>query len=508
MELQQPGAVGTQQGAAAPALNDVILLPGARFARPADDTARGGLLTRIAFGISEGSGPKDAEARDAALQRLLSVADVISACVALVLAVPIAGSDRLTPAAIAILPIVIVASRFLRLHARDELVLAKTTLNEAPALFHLATLYALVTYIGQDAFVDGHLGAGQGLALWAAFLVSSVVFRSGVRRFGVRYAPPERCLIIGDAEAIDTIREKLLIGGANMNVQVVAGITVDMLPGGEETRQLLAQIVQEQCVHRLIVAVSDLEGDRLLSLVRDMKALGVKVTIKPRLFDVVGSAVVFDDVHGSLFLGVRRFGLTVQQRRVKRAIDVAGSALLLLAAAPLLGLFAALIKLDSRGPVLFRQIRVGRDGRHFRIYKFRTMVADAEERKAALAGRVDRQGLFKLVDDPRVTRFGRLLRRTSLDELPQLFNVLRGEMSLVGPRPLIPVEDEMVGGWHRRRLHLDPGMTGLWQVLGSSRIPLREMLALDYLYIVNWSVWQDVQIMLRTVPFVLRRRGV
>ena len=137
------------------------------------------------------------------------------------------------------------------------------------------------------------------------------------------------------------------------------------------------------------------------------------------------------------------------------------------------------------------------------------MVEDAEERRAGLMALNEAQGgLFKMTHDPRVTRVGRLLRRTALDELPQLFNVLRGQMSLVGPRPLIAVEDQRIAGWHRRRLHLVPGMTGPWQVLGSARIPLQDMVALDYLYIVNWSVWNDVQILFRTLSFVVRGRGL
>jgi lipopolysaccharide/colanic/teichoic acid biosynthesis glycosyltransferase len=190
-------------------------------------------------------------------------------------------------------------------------------------------------------------------------------------------------------------------------------------------------------------------------------------------------------------------------------MDIVGAGLALIAVAPVIAVVALAIKLDSRGPVFFRQKRIGRDGERFCIIKFRTMVPDAEARKAELRHRgAAAGGPFKLEDDPRVTRVGRLLRRTSLDELPQLVNVLRGEMSLVGPRPLVLDEDEQIVGWHRRRLHLTPGVTGAWQVLGSTRVPLRDMVALDYLYIVNWSPWRDVEIALRTVAYMLGRRGV
>src|SRR5207244_3359643 len=140
--------------------------------------------------------------------------------------------------------------------------------------------------------------------------------------------------------------------------------------------------------------------------------------------------------------------------------------------------------------------------------KFRTMEEGADFRKSELLSLNEADGLFKIADDPRITRVGRFLRSTSLDELPQLWNVLRGKMSLVGPRPLVADDDRRVDGWHRRRLQLTPGMTGHWQILGSSRIPLHEMVELDYLYIVNWSLWGDVKLLLRTLPHVLARNGL
>jgi exopolysaccharide biosynthesis polyprenyl glycosylphosphotransferase len=260
-------------------------------------------------------------------------------------------------------------------------------------------------------------------------------------------------------------------------------------------------------VHRVIVAPGGAESDELLDAVRMAKSAGLKVSILPRIFEVVGSAVEFDHLEGITVLGVRRFGLSRSSRALKSAFDLAGAALVLTLLAPLLLTIAAAIRLSSRGPALFRQVRVGRDGQQFEMFKFRTMVVGAEAMKPELQGRNEAQGLFKTADDPRVTRVGRVLRRTSLDELPQLLNVLRREMSLVGPRPLVVDEDRQVVGWHRRRLHLTPGMTGHWQVLGSARIPLQEMVKIDYLYVANWSLWQDVKILLRTVPYILARRG-
>jgi lipopolysaccharide/colanic/teichoic acid biosynthesis glycosyltransferase len=189
--------------------------------------------------------------------------------------------------------------------------------------------------------------------------------------------------------------------------------------------------------------------------------------------------------------------------------DLLGASLGLLAVAPLLLVIAVAVKLEDGGPVFFRQQRVGRYGRRFRMLKFRTMVPDADALKESLRDRNEaKEGLFKIAEDPRVTRVGRLLRRSALDELPQLWNIVRGEMSLVGPRPLVLDEDQRIEGWHRRRLELTPGMTGPWQILGPARVPLREMVAIDYLYVANWSLWTDIKILLRTVPHVIQRRGL
>jgi lipopolysaccharide/colanic/teichoic acid biosynthesis glycosyltransferase len=217
--------------------------------------------------------------------------------------------------------------------------------------------------------------------------------------------------------------------------------------------------------------------------------------------------VEIDDVEGVTVLGVNPPWLPRSSRTIKRGMDLVVAAGLLLLASPLLLLLAIAITLDSPGPVFFAQERVGKGGRHFRLFKLRTMVVDAEKRRGELVSQSTDPGWLKLDHDPRITRLGRWLRRLSLDELPQLWNVLRGEMSMVGPRPLIPAEDERVNEWARHRLDLTPGITGYWQVLGRTRIPFEEMVKLDYLYIMNWSLWEDVRLMLKTLPAVITGRG-
>ncbi|MGH2924070.1 MAG: sugar transferase [Solirubrobacterales bacterium] len=197
------------------------------------------------------------------------------------------------------------------------------------------------------------------------------------------------------------------------------------------------------------------------------------------------------------------------ERVLKRGFDIVGATLLLIVLAPVLIAIAITVKLDSPGPVMFRHARVGRDGEWFGMRKFRTMIKDADAHKLRLLHMNEAaEGLFKIREDPRVTRFGRLLRSTSLDELPQLFHVLSGKMSLVGPRPLVPGEDARIQGEYRRRLELRPGMTGVWQVQGASEIPIAEMVRLDLAYFRDWSLWGDLKLLAGTAAHVVQRRGL
>jgi lipopolysaccharide/colanic/teichoic acid biosynthesis glycosyltransferase len=195
------------------------------------------------------------------------------------------------------------------------------------------------------------------------------------------------------------------------------------------------------------------------------------------------------------------------RRHAKRLLDIAVASLALIVLAPVLTLIAIALRAESQGPVLFRQQRVGRDGRPFEMWKFRTMVADAERLRASLVAMSRDPDWLDLEDDPRVTRVGRRLRRMSLDELPQLVNVLRGQMSLVGPRPLIPVDHDRVPAWAARRDEVRPGITGLWQVSGRADLPFLEMLRLDCRYLETWSLGRDLLILLRTIPAVITARG-
>lgn len=200
--------------------------------------------------------------------------------------------------------------------------------------------------------------------------------------------------------------------------------------------------------------------------------------------------------------------LTISALMVKRLFDVVGSMSCLVALAPLLVAISVAIKLDSRGSIVFKQMRIGKNGSQFMFYKFRTMVSDAEQQKKELIGLNEASGpIFKIRRDPRTTRFGYFLRKYSLDELPQLFNVLKGEMSLVGPRPPLPIEVAAYSPSEMKRLLVTPGITGLWQVNGRSDVSFEDMVRMDLEYIQNWSLLLDLKILLRTIPAVLSGRG-
>jgi exopolysaccharide biosynthesis polyprenyl glycosylphosphotransferase len=461
--------------------------------------------------IEDGRGRIAVERREALYRRALACADVISAVLALVLCVHLFGDDTLRPTSLLALPLIVAVSKVKGLYDRDELLIRKTTMDEAPQLFQLATLYALILWLLEGVVITGDLGKTQVLVLWGTMWTSAFIGRRIARTVASRIAAPERILFVGDASAYARLRSKLDADG--LKAALVGRMSLQRAVrarGGDRSHDVteLRELIRWTDAHRVIIEPQVLPADDMLEFVRAAKAVGVRVSLLPRVFDVVGTSVVFDELDGMTVLGVRRFGLTRSSRATKRAFDLVGATAMLVVLGPLMALIALAIKLDSRGPVLFRQTRVGRDGMLFRICKFRTMVDDAESLKEEL--RVLNEaagGLFKISDDPRITRVGRLLRKTSLDELPQLFNVVRGDMSLVGPRPLVRDEDELVTGLDRRRLSLTPGMTGHWQILGSSRVPLPEMVKIDYLYVAGWSLWTDLKILLRTVPYMLRRRG-
>jgi exopolysaccharide biosynthesis polyprenyl glycosylphosphotransferase len=446
-------------------------------------------------------------ARDRVFRRSLALADALAASLALLFGVVVLGDDALRPAVAVFVPLVVLLSKLLRLYDRDDLLLRRSTLDDAPAVGQLSSLYVLLVWLLAPVVIAGTLGRGQVVGLWGLLFLGALCGRTAARALARGLAPAERCLIVSDAPTHERIARKLR-DARGVKAQIADVVVLEPQQDLYGTLVVLEDMIARSDIHRVLLAPRTADGDGVLDAIRLVKGLGVKVSLLPRIFEVVESSVEFDDLDGVTLMGVRSFGLTRSSWLLKRTMDTIGAIAMLLALAPLMAVIALAIRLESPGGVLFSQTRVGRGGRRFRMFKFRTMVDGADAMKAGLRGRNEADGLFKIADDPRITRVGRLLRRTSLDELPQLLNVLRGDMSLVGPRPLVVDEDEQVQGWDRRRLHLTPGMTGQWQILGSARIPLHEMVKIDYLYVANWSLWGDVKILLRTVPYLLSRRGM
>jgi exopolysaccharide biosynthesis polyprenyl glycosylphosphotransferase len=474
--------------------------------------------------IPEGNLRAAAYRREAIYRRALASADVAAAGIAVLIGVPILGQDALNPAALLALPLVLVVGKITGLYDRDENLIRKTTLDEVPTLFWVATLYALLIWLAGNLIVQGEFGRDQAVGVWGLLFVGMVATRALARQVARAISGEERCLVLGDAATASWISRRFA-ETAGLKARVVCRASLPPEANGQPelngngngngngppdlNGEGLEGLLASEQIERAIIASRGASSDDLLDTARKLKSMGVRVSVVPRLPEVVGASVELDEVDGVTLLGVRRFGLTRSSGALKRAFDFVGSGLGLILLSPFLAAVAIAIKLDSRGPVLFRQRRMGRNGVPFEMLKFRTMVDGADAQKAALSARNEADGgLFKIKDDPRITRVGDRLRRFSLDELPQLINVLRGEMSLVGPRPLVLDEDCRIEGWRRSRLELPPGMTGPWQVFGSARIPLNEMVKIDYLYGAKWSLWLDVKTLLRTVAFVLGRRGL
>jgi exopolysaccharide biosynthesis polyprenyl glycosylphosphotransferase len=333
-----------------------------------------------------------------------------------------------------------------------------------------------------------------------------------LRRRGVGVA---RVLIVGAGEVGRTVM-RTIIARPELGFQI-AGFVDDHPGRGEKNigpfRALgpvdnVPAILDAEPIDEVIITLPWPDHPRILRLVQVCEARGVRPRIVPDLFQMSLTSVDVDDLNGIPLIGMRVPSLSGVNLVVKRAFDLVVGIPLMLIALPVLAIGALAIKLDSPGPAVYRQTRIGMHGQTFDFYKFRSMRSGADSEMETLRDRNQASGpLFKIKDDPRRTRVGRWLRRTSLDELPQLLNVLRGEMSLVGPRPPLPAEVEQYQNWHKQRLMARPGMTGLWQVSGRSDLSFDEMVLLDIYYIENWSLLLDFKILLRTIPKMLSGDG-
>jgi exopolysaccharide biosynthesis polyprenyl glycosylphosphotransferase len=454
---------------------------------------------------------------DPALRRILLVADAVGVLVALACALtfpPASRGDHDVLWGLFAVPLMLILFKLYGLYDRDVKRISHSTVDDLPWLFHATVIGALLLWLYSRATPMGRLNYLELVMFGVGIMVLVTAARSLARNFAGKLIGHERALLVGGGTLANAFVSKLH-AHPEYRLRVIGALMPEHEPSTDEQAALpvlgtldeIEEVAARHDVSRVVFSPRDVDDRELEDLLRTCRSLALKVSVLPKLSDVFGPAVAIDDVEGVTVLGINPPWLPRSSRTLKRLMDLAIAGGMLTLTSPLLLLLAIAIRLDSRGPVFFAQERVGKGGHRFRVYKFRTMVVEAEALRAELLASSSDPNWLKLDRDPRITRLGRHLRRLSLDELPQLWNVVCGEMSMVGPRPLIPAEDERVLGWARGRLDLTPGMTGYWQVLGRTRIPFDEMVKLDYLYVMNWSLWEDVRLMLRTLPTVLNGRG-
>ncbi len=320
-----------------------------------------------------------------------------------------------------------------------------------------------------------------------------------------------RAVLVGGGQSLQRLQRELIASRGGIAYELVGAVAPVGQPGlpllGSSLGELPA-ILERVRPDELILTEADFDERTVLDIVQDAHRQGIRVRLAPNTTELLVHEGEYVPGQGVPLFELRPPILTGWDWALKRGFDIALSGVLVVVGLPFWLLVALAIKLDSRGPVLYVDRRVGVGEREFAMLKFRTMVAGAAQQQEALEAANEASGaLFKIRDDPRVTRVGRVLRRLSLDEAPQLVNVLRGEMSLVGPRPL-PLRDyELLEDWHRARYLVLPGMTGLWQISGRSGLSFDDLVRLDFTYLENWSIWLDVTIIAKTIPAVLGGRG-
>jgi exopolysaccharide biosynthesis polyprenyl glycosylphosphotransferase len=418
------------------------------------------------------------------------------------------------------LPVWVLAAKLYGLYDHDEERTDRSTGEDLVGVFNMISVGAWAFVLGAAVTGLANSTLPKIMVFWGVALVFVPTCRAAARAFcRRRQAYVQKTLVVGAGKVGQLVARKVL-HHPEYGLQLVGFVDAKPVTPAPDVEHIpvfgepdeLPQLIERFGIERVIFAYSSDSHDCLLTALRAIRKLDVQTDIVPRLFEVVGPGATLHTLEGLPLVGLPPAALPRSSQLIKRAIDTVLSFIALVALAPLLSLIALLIKLDSPGPVFFRQTRMGAGNRPFRIYKLRTMVADADKHKpqvAHLNSYIANGGdsrMFKAKEDPRTTRVGRVLRRFSVDELPQLANVLKGDMSLVGPRPLVLDEDQHVVDWARGRLSLKPGITGPWQVLGRNEIPFDEMITLDYLYVTNWSLMNDLVLMLRTLPAMARVR--
>jgi exopolysaccharide biosynthesis polyprenyl glycosylphosphotransferase len=466
------------------------------------------------------------------VRRALILADVVGLVGAFAVAEaafePLKATDRVSLSTEAILflislPVWICIANLYGLYGRDEERTSHTTTDDTVGIFHVVTLgvwgFFLVTWV--SGLGDSAL---PKLALFWVLAVPFVALARSLAR-GLsrrRLAYLQNALIVGAGDIGQLVARKFL-QHPEYGVNVVGFVDDDPKERREDIRHVavlgppeqLPALVELFDIERVIVAFSPASHQETLELIHEVRDLDVQVDVIPRLFEAIGPKMAFHDVEGLPLVGLSRPRRTVAARFGKRCLDLVVATIALVLTAPIFALTAIRIKRDSPGPVFFRQQRLGADMRPFTVLKFRTMDVDSDPgaHREYIGKTMDPRvvangnGLYKLDNDQRVTKVGRWLRRTSLDELPQLINVVRGEMSLVGPRPCIEYETQYFAPHHFDRFLVKPGLTGLWQVTARARSTFGEALDMDVAYVRSWTLGLDLRLLCRTPLQVLTHKG-
>lgn len=446
---------------------------------------------------------------------LLAAGIVAPVTVSVVSSNPASSVDRLGPVYafdVVMVPVILGIFALYGLYRAAPRRIAPSLFSDLKDLVHALMVSGFVVSIisyGARRF-DGQsdLSVGKVAALCATSLFFVLVARGispSLRgRSDVTAVP---MVVVGTGVMARTVASHLR---AHANVRFVGFVDdnpvdeMDSVLGGLDD---LPELCRTLGIGRVVVCFSRTHPERTIAMLKSL-AGQVAVSIVPRYYELVTIRSNVEDVYGLPVIDIAPPSMSNGARFAKRLFDVVAASLVLIVTSPVLLTAALAVRLTSPGPVLFRQVRAGRFGQPFEVLKFRTMVVSAEDGRDALLERNEVDGpLFKMRDDPRVTQVGRWLRRTSLDELPQLLNVWKGDMSLVGPRPFIVEEAQAIEGWARKRFEARPGMTGLWQVSGRNELSYLELCRLDYLYVASWSFWWDVKILWQTPATIIRGRG-
>ena len=476
-------------------------------------------------------GRSDLERRIRLVPRSLMIADLLGLSLAYLITTLFwggsgaFGSTKQLVVFCCTLPSWLVVARLQGLYRADQEHADHSTADDIVKVFYLVTIGVWILLVASR--LAGHTAPGiyALITFWVLTICVLPMVRTVTRRLCRRSrAYVQNTLILGAGEVGQLIARKLVrhaeyglnvVGFLDREPKVRRGDLPDHLGilGGPER---LAEVVKSLDVERVIIAFSKEPEDELLALLRQLRAFPVQIDLVPRLFELVGPRVMVHSVEGLPLLGLPPNHASPIARGLKRTIDVTVSGLALIALAPLFAYIALRIRLDSAGPVFFRQTRLGTNMKEFTALKFRTMKVDTDQSVHRAAVRLssagsadpdDTSGMYKLERTDAVTGFGRGLRRTSLDELPQLINVLRGDMSLVGPRPCIPYETEIFEPYHLERFAMPQGITGLWQVTARANCTFREALDMDVAYVRGWSLGLDLRLLLRTPLQLLRQRA-